>query len=130
MANAVLVDSCYFIDRLRADSDPFAELASFDEEWEPVTCGMVMLEVLRGIRHEGDHARYRETFAVMACIASTGRIWESATAILRSLARRGFAIPPQNAIIAASALSIDAPVLTFDRHFLHIPRLVVVESLG
>ncbi|MEO5958662.1 MAG: PIN domain-containing protein [Opitutaceae bacterium] len=130
MANAVLVDSCYFIDRLRADSDPFAELAAFDEHWEPVTCGMVMLEVLRGIRHEGDYARYRETFAVMSCVASTSRIWESATTLLRTLARRGYTIPPQDAIIAASALAIGAPVLTFDQHFAMVPGLTVLSDLG
>ena len=129
MANAVLVDSNYFIDRLRTDLDPFSELAASDERWEPVTCGMVVLEVLRGVRVDADYAIYRATFDVMACVPTTHRIWESATLILRSLARRGLIIPPQDALIAASALSIDAPVLTFDRHFSHIPGLTVMETL-
>jgi predicted nucleic acid-binding protein len=130
MANAVLVDSSYYIDRLRADADPFLELAAASELWEPVTCGMVMLEVLRGVRNERDCASYRETFAVMECVPATSRIWESATELLRSLQRRGVTIPPQDAIIAACALSIDAAVLTFDGHFHAIPKLLVLDSLA
>ncbi len=129
MANAVLVDSSFYIGRQRANLDPFAEFVAADETWEPVTCGMVMLEVLRGLRSDADYASYRDTFAVMACVPTTHRIWESATDLLRILSRRGLIIPPQDAIIAASALSIDAPVLTFDQHFSHIPGLTVMETL-
>jgi predicted nucleic acid-binding protein len=130
MANAVLVDSSYYINRQRANLDPFEELAALEEEWEPATCGVVMLEVLRGMRHERAFLHYRETFEVMICVPTTSRIWSSATDLLRSLARRGFIIPPQDAIIAACALSIDAPVLSHDRHFSHIPDLVVLDTLG
>ena len=129
MANAVLVDSNYYIGRQRAGSDPFAELAAFEEEWEPVTCGIVMLEVLRGVRPDGVYRAYRETFEVMTCVATTSRIWMAATDLLRTVERRGFTIPPQDAIIAASALSIDAPVLTFDKHFTFIPGLTVLTDL-
>ena len=130
MANAVLVDSCYYIDRQRAGLDPFAELAVAAEMWEPITCGMVMLEVLRGIRVERDLAAYRETLSVMTCVPTTGQIWETATEILRRLERRGITIPPQDAIIAACALAEDAPVLTFDGHFSRIPGLTVMERLS
>ena len=129
MANAVLVDSNYYIGRLRADLDPFAELAAHDEQWEPVTCGMVMLEVLRGVRHAKDYTLYRETFEVMTCVPTTSRIWTSATDLLRDLARRGITIPPQDALIAASAFAIDAPVLTFDSHFAHVRGLTVIDAL-
>ncbi len=128
MGNAVLVDSNFYITRQRAGLDPFAELAP-TAVWEPVTCGIVMLEVLRGAGPERVFQHYRATFEVMTCIATTGRIWMSATEILRTLARRGYTIPVPDALIAASALSIDAPVLTFDAHFKLIPRLIVLDSL-
>jgi predicted nucleic acid-binding protein len=129
MANAVLVDSNFYIGRHRADLDPFAEFATADL-WEPITCGMVVLEVLRGATIESDYRRYREAFEVMTCVPTTDRVWMSATELLRSLARRGYTIPPQDALIAASALSIDAPVLTFDAHFKLIPKLTVLDSLA
>jgi predicted nucleic acid-binding protein len=66
----------------------------------------------------------------MECVPATNRIWESATELLRSLQRRGVTIPPQDAIVAACALSIDAAVLTFDGHFHAIPKLLVLDSLA
>ncbi len=128
MANAVLVDSSFFIARHRKGLDPFAELAAADP-WEPVTCGMVMLEVLRGAHPGRDYAHYRAAFEVMTCIPTTSQIWMSATDLLRKLARQGFTIPPQDALIAASALAIDAPVLTLDAHFKLVPDLVTLDSL-
>ena len=130
MANAVLVDSNFYIGRLRANVDPFAELGEVEQRWEPVTCGIVMLEVLRGVRPEPVYRHYRATFEAMMCVTTTSRIWDAATDLLRDLARRGITIPPQDAIIAASALAIDAPVLTFDQHFWAVPKLTVLESLA
>ncbi len=129
MANAVLVDSNFYIARQRAGIDPFAELADADL-WEAVTCGMVMLEVLRGAGPEREYRYYRDTFAVMTCVATTSQIWNSATDLLRALRRRGSPIPVQDALIAACALSIDAPVLTLDQHFSLVPKLTVLNSLS
>ena len=129
MANAVLVDSNFYISRHRANADPFLELDTVSEFWEPVTCGMVVLEVLRGFRNESDCQYYREAFGVMSCVPTTDRIWDSATDLLRALSRKGFTLPPQDALIAVSALSIDAPLLTFDQHFSLVPKLTVLNSL-
>jgi predicted nucleic acid-binding protein len=128
MANAVLVDSSFYIARHRAGIDPFLELAAADL-WEPVTCGVVMLEVLRGARTEREYRDYRDTFEVMTCVATTSRIWTSATELLRKLARQGHPIPVQDALIAASALSIDVPVLSFDNHFKLISGLTTLDNL-
>ncbi len=130
MANGVLVDSCYFIGRTRAGLDPFAEILAADEVWEPVTCGVVALEVLRGVKHQRVFAEYRDVFGVMMCVPTTSHIWASATDILRDLAQRGFTIPAQDAVIAACALSVDIPVLTFDAHFAQIPGLTVIDTLA
>ena len=129
MANAVLVDSNFYIARHRAGLDPFMELVGM-ERWEPVTCGIVMLEVLRGASPERTFRHYRDAFEVMTCVATTNRIWMSATELLRTLARRGFTIPPQDALIAAAALSINAPVLTSDVHFKVVPGLTVLDTLA
>ena len=129
MANAVLVDSNFYLSRHRAAADPFLELEAVSEAWEPVTCGMVVLEVLRGFRRESDCRYYREAFGVMSCVPTTDRIWHSAAELLRALSRKGFTLPPQDALIAASALSIDVPILTFDPHFSLVPNLTVLNSL-
>ena len=130
MANAVLVDSNFYIGRQREGIDPFAELAVAASAWDVTTCGMVMLEVLRGARAPHFSAHYRAAFATMICVPTTHSIWMRATDLLIALERRGRIIPPQDALIAACALSHGAAVLTFDMHFREIPHLTVLDSLA
>src|SRR5947207_2426806 len=45
MPGNVLVDSSFFIARLRHGEDPLMELAEFSDEYDFVTCGPVLVEV-------------------------------------------------------------------------------------
>jgi predicted nucleic acid-binding protein len=129
MANAVLVDSSFYIGRQRSGRDPFDELAAAGAAWDVTTCGMVMLEVLRGARVPRLSEHYRAAFATMVCVPTTHSTWMRAMDLLVALDARGQPIPPQDAIIAACAFSIQAPVLSFDGHLASIPDLVVLDSL-
>jgi predicted nucleic acid-binding protein len=52
MAAAVLVDSNYYIRRLRKDGDPLLELEQLADRYDLMTCGMVVMEVCRGLQFE------------------------------------------------------------------------------
>ena len=129
MAVAVLVDSNFFIRRQRQNIDPFDELGAFADTHEFLTCGMVVMEVLRGVHRAQVRERYRTGFSVMIYVPTTSRIWDLATDIALSLDRRGTPIPPQDTLIAAHALQAGAAVLTFDRDFARIPGLTVLGAL-
>lgn len=131
MANLILPDSNIYIGILRGGGDPFQEFAAgIDEhDWEFATCGMVMLEVCRGLRDPNLLKRFRERFAVMLFIPTTNQIWERAGQLAWSLDRRGRVIPAQDILIAAHALTTNATVLTADAHFREIPGLTILESL-
>lgn len=126
MAAVVLVDSNYYIRRLRHDGDPLLELERLAGRYEFMTCGMV---VCRGLQHEPQRRRYRSAFTVMNCIPTTSRIWDLATDIALALDRKGTLIPPQDSLIAAHALQAGAAVLTLDSDFRRIPGLTVLDSL-
>jgi predicted nucleic acid-binding protein len=130
MSVNVLVDSNFYIDRSRQGIDPFAELASANSDWEIVTCGMIMVEVLRGVRHPRALERFATAFSVMICIPSSSGIWERAWRLGWEMDRRGKIIPGQDLVIAAHALQIDAAVLTADHHFLQVPGLRVLNHLA
>jgi predicted nucleic acid-binding protein len=130
MANLVLPDSNIYIGAVRAGRDPFRQFASALEEWELATCGMVMLEVCRGLRDPAVLQRFRERFAVMIYLATGNSIWERATQLAWSLDRRGLVLPAPDLLIAACALQADAAVLTADAHFQEIPGLRVIDHLG
>jgi predicted nucleic acid-binding protein len=128
MANLVLPDSNIYIGAVRAGRDPFRQFASTLEEWEYVTCGMVVLEVCRGLRDPAVLQRFRERFAVMLYVANS--VWERTAQLAWSLDRRGIVLPAQDLLIATCALQADAAVLTADAHFQEIPGLRVIDHLG
>lgn len=130
MAELILPDSNFYIDALRAGRDPFESFAINLDEREFATCGIVMLEVCRGLRSPTLLAKFRQRFSVMVILPTTPSLWERATKLAWTLEQQGRALPAQDLIIAACALSVGATVLTADGHFLSIPGLRVIDSLG
>jgi predicted nucleic acid-binding protein len=131
MAKLILPDSNVYIAALRRGLDPFARFASAleDDEAEFATCGMVSLEVCRGLRDPGVLKRFRERLAVMIFLPTTNAIWERANQLAWSMDRQGVVIPASDIIIASCALHAGATVLTADAHFHAVPGLDVLESL-
>ena len=129
MANLILPDSNVYITAVRTGRDPFQQFVAGLDEREFATCGMVMLEVCRGLREPTLLRRFRERFSVMIFIPTTNTVWERAEQLAWSLDRQGIVLPAQDLLIAACALHADATVLTADAHFDRIPGLRVLDRL-
>jgi predicted nucleic acid-binding protein len=129
MATLVLPDSNIYIDAVRAGIDPFQQFSGFLEEWEFTTCGMVVLEVCRGIRDPVRLQLFRERFAIMIYLQATNQTWERATQLAWALDRKGIVLPSPDLFIAACALQSGATVLTRDAHFRQVPGLDVRDRL-
>lgn len=129
MAHLILPDSNIFIGPLRTGSDPFRQFAPEIEEREFATCGMVVMEVCRGVRDPILLRRLKERFAVMIYIPTSNQIWDRVTHLAWSLDRQGVVLPAQDLIIAACALQAGAAVLTLDAHFRMVPGLEVIAAL-
>lgn len=129
-SGSVLVDSNVFIGLLRRGVDPVGELGAWAGGADLTTCGMIRLEVERGLRSGRVRGRLAGFFDVMVMIPTGNKVWERATEIAWSLDRRGITLPSQDCLIAACALFAGAAVLTDDRHFGHIPGLEVLAPGG
>ncbi len=129
MAQLILPDSNIFIGALRAGIDPFQPFDPTIDDREFATCGMVMMEVCRGVRDPVLLRRLRERFAVMIYLPTPNPVWERAAHLAWSLDRQGRVLPAPDLIIAACALQAGAAVLTADAHFHEIPGLTVLDSL-
>ncbi len=129
MESPVLVDSCVFITLLKARRDPGEELMGRLDLTDLATCGMVRLEVIRGLATPRARQGMDAFFDVMQNVTTDNQLWEDACEIGWHVTRKGNNMPAQDIIIAACALRIGAVVLTYDRHFDHIPGLRVVHSL-
>lgn len=127
MDQPILVDSNYYIGHLRRGRNPFVELERIAEDWDLATCGMIMLEVERGLKTEPMRDIFERGFSTMLFVPTTNAIWAKAVTLAWHLDRRGRVIPAQDHIIAASAFSIGAAVLTTDAHFHEFPGLTVYD---
>lgn len=126
-SGSVLVDSNVFIGLLRRGVDPVGALGEWAGPADLATCGMIRLEVERGLRAGRVRDRMAAFFDVLVMIPTTNKVWARATEIAWSLDRRGVTLPAQDCLIAACALSLGAAVLTDDRHFDQIPGLDILR---
>jgi predicted nucleic acid-binding protein len=125
MGLPVLIDSNVYIDLLRQRLDPALELTRRVSQLDLATCGMVRMEVLRGIRIEKVRARMAAFLDVTQNVPTDDRIWAEATELAWTLDRRGRVLPAQDILIACCARRIGAAVLTMDAHFSDVPDLRV-----
>lgn len=129
MGSAVLVDSNIFIGLMRLGLDPASELSAWADTRDLATCGMVRVEVLRGIRLEKSYGRVESFINVMLNVSTDNKLWEETAKLAWQLGRKGIVLPAQDVLIAASARRIEAEVLTDDRHFEMIPGLRIAGGL-
>jgi predicted nucleic acid-binding protein len=125
----VLVDSSYYIERLRAGEDPFEDLASHADETDFFTCGLVMIEVLRGMKVKKAHDRLAALMGAMIYVPTPNRVWERAAELAWQLDRQGRIMQVTDLMIAVCALEADAFLLTHDSDFRRVPGLHVIEQL-
>ncbi len=130
MAGRALVDSSYFIGRLRAGADPLEELATYSDDWEMLTCGVVMVEVLRGMKQKPALKRMTEYMGCMLYVPTLNAVWERAAKLAWELDRAGRVMQVTDLMIAVCALESEAAVLTLDEDFARVPGLRVISRLG
>lgn len=128
MDDVVLIDSSVLIGLLREGRDPAIELVRRASATDLATCGMVRLEVLRGVIGRRVPEAVRGFLDLLRHVPTDNRVWEAATELAWSLDRKGITLPAQDILIASCARRIGAAVLTWDRHFRDIPDLRVLES--
>jgi predicted nucleic acid-binding protein len=129
MEEGVLVDSSYFIRHFRTGIDPFKVLEEADEIYEFFSCGVVKTEVCRGVRTPKLLERTRGLFEVMCWVPTTDQVWDRVLELAWNLGRRGITMQVTDMVIAVSALTVDAAVLTLDSDFDDVPGLRVIHSL-
>jgi len=126
----LLPDSNFFILILRMKGEPFDILrVRFSATYQIVTCQMVMLEVLCGIRDPRALALLTRQFQELRCIPMQDSTWQLARQLAWDRERAGRRLGTPDIIIAACALESGAAMLTRDKRFSEIPALPIVSNL-
>lgn len=126
MVHDILVDSNVFIDLLRLGRDSAQVIGNWVGKRKLATCGVVRLEVLRGVHSPKRFASISAFMDTMVNVPTDQDLWTKATDLAWKLDRRGIVLPAADLVIAACALRIHAAVLTSDAHFQQITGLRVL----
>lgn len=123
----ILVDSNIYIGLLRRGHDPVSVLFEHYDTTQLITCGMVRLEVLRGVRVPKTLERLGAFMDVMQYVEADARLWSEATALAGGTDRKGTPVSATDAYIAACAFRKGAAVLTEDKDFKFIAGLPLLS---
>ena len=124
MSNVAIVDSNVFITLLKSGVDPAQWLG---EKYQDIySCGVIRVEVLRGVRDIDVRDRLLEFFDLTNQIPTDFAVWAMASELAWILDCQGRVLPLPDIVIAACAQLAGVPILTADSHFRHIPNLSII----
>jgi predicted nucleic acid-binding protein len=116
----ILVDTSVWIDFLRgAGSAEAGCLASLlEEESDICICGLILTEILQGIRESGQHRKVRRSLEPLIYLPTHRSVYVRAADIYRAARARGETIRNSlDCIIASVAIEHGVPLLQRDRDF-------------
>jgi len=116
----VLVDTTVWIDFFadRSESHVAALEELIENEEDLCLCGIILAEVLQGIRSNEDYGRTKAYLGDLVFLPMQQATFIRAAEIYRSLRKRGVTIrKPVDCMIASVAIEHDIPLLHNDRDF-------------
>lgn len=118
MGTGIIVDTCVWIEFFRKqESQLTLHLKSLLREREVMMVGMVMAEILQGVKDPKEATLVKENLEKLPYVEMTRDIWEAAGEMSASLRVKGITLPLSDLIIASIALSRDHEIFTIDPHF-------------
>ena len=121
----ILVDTTVWIDFFAARSLPHvAVLEDLIEHREDIcTCGVILTEVLQGIRKDTEFRKTRDLFNILIWLPMPYAVFLHSAEIYRKLRKKGITIrKPLDCIIASTAIENDVQFLHNDKDFQPIEK--------
>jgi predicted nucleic acid-binding protein len=120
----VLVDSSIWIDFLQdTESDHNSRLEDLiKENNRAVICGIILQEVLQGIRDDKNYRQIKSSLSDLPFINTDKEIYLHSSGLYRSLRKKGVTVPSVDVTIASISILNKVPLFTKDRHFRTIAR--------
>ena len=116
----VLVDTTVWIDFFLARSLPHVTvLENLIKNRDDISiCGIILAEVLQGIRRDTEFRKTRELFSTMIYLPMPYTVFLKSAEIFRKLRKKGITVrKPVDCMIAAVAIDNDIPLLHNDKDF-------------
>lgn len=121
----ILVDTCIWVEYFRTKSKISEELKSLIRKDLVLTTGVVILELLQGIKNPKSKELIKDTLLALPLLEATIDSWILAGEIGSTLRQKGITIPATDLLVAAVAKNNSCSIFTTDSHFKVIPGLVL-----
>lgn len=121
----VLVDTTVWIDFFADRSEPHVAVLQelIENEEDLCLCGVILAEVLQGIRSDADYIETKDYLADLIFLPMRQVTFVRAAELYRSLRKRGVTIrKPIDCMISAVAIEHNIRLLHNDRDFDHIAK--------
>ena len=127
MNDKILADTSVWIEFFKAGSgigDVFASLVSTNSV---VTCGIVLFELMQGIKSDKEKSIILNAISELPYIEMDSSLWQKSAVLAASLRRKGITLPLSDIFIAAIALKHNLSIFTLDKHFDDIPGITIYK---
>lgn len=119
--NGVVIDTSMWIEYLK-DSAPYASVVErLILEERAVTTGIILAELLQGVRGEREVQAIIEVFDGLPTLEITTELWRIAGQLAYTMRRKGVTLPLTDMALAALAQSHHLLIYSLDKHFEQIP---------
>jgi len=118
----VIVDTSVWVEFLRGGKGANAgAVEDLVRSSRAVMCGIVLAELLAGVRNAGERNQLREALAGLDFVEMKEQTWPRAGELAAELRSKGRTLPMSDLLVAALAIEHRLSVFTIDNHFRHVP---------
>lgn len=121
LQNRILADTSVWIEFFKSVSDTGDMLASLLAQNTVCTCGIVLFELMQGIKSEEEKAAILSILSELTYFEMPAALWQEAAGLSQMLKKKGLALPLSDIFIASIAIEHNLSIFTLDKHFEQIP---------
>lgn len=129
----VLIDTSVWIDFFSSKPSPHVNNLDtlIKDEDDICICGIVLTEVLQGIKHEREYHKTKEFFKDLVYLPMNYSTYLKSAEIYRTLRKKGITIRRVlDCLIASVAIENNIPILHNDKDFLQIEKHYKLKILN
>ena len=113
----ILVDTSVWIEFFKIDSEIGDSLASLIINNSVIMCGIVLFELLQGVKSETERSAILNAVSELPYIEMNNILWQKSSLLSTSLRKNGITLPVSDILIATIALEHNISIFTLDKHF-------------
>ncbi len=127
MKDKILADTSVWIEFFKKESEIGDKLSSLLAEGSVTICGIVIFELLQGIKSDKEKSIILNAISELPYIEMDSSLWQKSAMLAASLRRKGITLPLSDVIIASIVLEHNLSIFTLDKHFDDIPGITIYK---